>query len=155
MSKSVNIERKTADIARREAKLGGKRNGKIRRLPRLETMFEDEGDPLEDVDYQENDLEHSADSEMSEILRQLKEKRKAQADTFRVARDPEYWVALCFQSREQKDEFLQKIGWADLGDKYLNGLEVCRRANVDIDPIEIQPLKQRGKPGKYSLKEVL
>lgn len=155
MNKSVKIERKDASIERQEKKIERGKRINLKRLPRLETMFEDEGDPLEDVDYQENDLEHSAESEMSAVLLELRERRKANADMFRVARDPEYFCLLCFQSREQKEEFLQKVGWIDLGDKYLNGLEVCRRLGMDVEPIDLKPLKQRGKPGKYSLREVL
>jgi hypothetical protein len=137
----------TAQISRR-----GKR---ILKLPRLETMFEDEGDPLEDVDYNPNDLEASATNEMTEIVRQIKEQKKALQDRFRVARDPDYWLALCFQSHEQRDEFLQKSGWAAPDTKYLNGLEIAARLGVSVSPIEIKPLPLRGKPKKYQGKEVM
>ena len=51
--------------------------------------------------------------------------------------DPEYWVCVCFQSREQKEEFLAKAGWLDLGEKYLDGLEVARRLGVAVLPIPL------------------
>ncbi len=144
---------KKPEIERREVKIGGRRGGPLR-MPLLETMFEDEGDPLEDVEYSD-DLEASADSEMSEILRQIKERRQADRDRFRVARDPDYFVVLCFQSRDQRNEFLAKSEWGQRDEKYLNGLEICRRLGIDVQPIKIEPLKFRGKPNKYSKSEVL
>lgn len=125
------------------------------KIPPLETMFEDDGDPLENVSYNKNDLEASADSEMSEILRQIIERRKALRDRFRVAGDTDYWVALCFQTSEQRDEFLEKSGWGARGTRYLNGLEISGRINVDIKPIELSPIPQRGRPEKYTRKEVI
>ena len=129
--------------------------GKISKLPRLETIFEDDGDPLEDVEYDDGNLELSADRELSEIVKQIKERRQARMEMFRVARDPDYWFALCFQSREQRDEFLQKSGWIDLGDKYLNGLAIARRLGLDVPPVELKPIPLRGNPKKYSEKEVI
>jgi hypothetical protein len=123
--------------------------------PKFETMFEDEGDPLEDVDYGSDDLEISADNEMTAIVQQIKEQKKAQQDRFRIARDPDYWCALCFQSHEQRDQFLDIIGWRDLGEKYLNGLEVARRLGVEVKWFPMSPLPQRGKPKKYTRKEVI
>lgn len=149
MKKRPVIEKKTFSMGKRE-------RISLKKLPDLATMFEDEGDPLEDVEYQENDLETNADSEMSEMLRQIKERRKAQNDRFRAARDPDYYVVLCFQSHDQKEEFLQKSGWAaEARTCYLNGLEICRRLGIDVQPIEIKPLELRGKPKKYSRSEVL
>jgi hypothetical protein len=142
-------------IERRTTTLGGRKRGPIKRLPVLETMFEDEGDPLEAVDYDIPDLEQTADAEMSEILRQLKERRKAQGDRFRVARDPEYFLVLCFQSQEQRNEFLAKSGWGPADAKYMNGLEIARRLGLDVAPIEIKPLPFRGKSHKFSESEVL
>ncbi len=142
------IEKKTVSLDKRE-------RASLKKLPDLATMFEDEGDPLEDVEYDENDLEASADAEMSEILRQIKERRKAQNDRFRIARDPRYFVVLCFQSHDQVNEFLRKSDWAEEDTVYLNGLEIARRLGVDVQPIALEPLKLRGRPKKYSRAEVL
>ncbi len=147
---------KKLTIERHEIKIG-KKGYKPLRMPRLETMFEDEGDPLEAVPYEElkDDLEASATAEMSELVRQIKEKRQADRDRFRVLREPDYFVVLCFQSRDQRNEFLAKSEWAEEDTKYLNGLEICRRLGIDVQPIEIKPLKFRGKPHRFSKEEVL
>lgn len=41
-------------------------------------------------------------------------------------------MAICFQSREQKEEFLRLAGWLQLGDKYLDGLEVAEKMGMQI-----------------------
>jgi hypothetical protein len=124
--------------------------------PDFDTVFEEEdGDPLAGVDYDENDLEASADREMTELVRQIKADKQAKHERFRIGRDPDYYVLVCFQSRDQRNEFLQKSGWAPENTQFVNGLDVCRRLGVDVKPIPLEPLPQRGKPHKYSREEVL
>lgn len=45
---------------------------------------------------------------------------------FRNATDSEYWVAFCFETREQKEEFLGLFKLLALGDKYVDGIEASR-----------------------------
>lgn len=144
-------------IERPEPGKGIGRIAKIdRNAPDFETVFEEEdADPLGAVEYDENDLEASAEREMTELVRQIKAEKKAQYDRFRVGRDPDYYVVVCFQSHDQRDEFLQKSGWAPEGERFVNGLDVCRRLGLDVAPISLEPLPQRGKPRKYSREEVL
>lgn len=123
--------------------------------PEFETLFEDDGDPLEDVEYDEDDLEASAEAEMSEVVRQIKEERAARRERFRVARDPDYYLVLCFQSRAQRDEFNRLSGLAAEGVRFVNGLEVARQLGIEIEAIPLEPLPQRGKPHLYSREEVL
>lgn len=78
-----------------------------------------------------------------EAIQALREKRKAERDRFREATDTEYWVALCFETRAQKEEFLEKLGIAELGDKYLNGYKVAEKLGVSIDTAGLQTRAQR------------
>jgi hypothetical protein len=71
--------------------------------------------------------------EISDLWKKLKAAAKAERDRFVEITDSEYWVALCFQTREQKEEFLQKLGLLELGDKYLDGLEVAKKLKVKIE----------------------
>ena len=48
--------------------------------------------------------------------------------------DSENWFAVVFETRAQKEEFLEILGLLDHGDKYLDGVEVARRLNVDLSP---------------------
>lgn len=123
--------------------------------PDLETIFEDDGDPLEAVEYDENDLEASSDNEMTEIVRQIKAEKKAQYERFRIGRDPHYYLIVCFQSTDQRDEFAHKAGWDTVDGRFVNGLEVSKKLGLDVAAIPLKPLPQRGKPHLYRSEEVL
>lgn len=71
-----------------------------------------------------------------EVVETLKKdflsRAKNEENRFYDAVDTEFWVAFCFESREQKEEFLRKLKLTDLGDKHINGLEVAERLGVKI-----------------------
>lgn len=98
--------------------------------------------PLDGLDYPDAP-EQAATVEISEALAFIKAERQKKRDAWRVTVDPEYWVCVCFQSREQKEEFLTKAGWLDLGEKYLDGVEVAKRLGVTVLPI---PLDAKAPP---------
>jgi hypothetical protein len=91
---------------------------------------------LEDVD-----IEEVAAEEVSEILSGFKARANREEDRFQDATDSEHWVALCFQTRAQKEEFLRKVNLLDLGDKYLNGMAVADRLGIKLDS-PIPPLPE-------------
>lgn len=123
--------------------------------PDFDSMFEDDGEnPMGDLDLID-DLHADADAGMSEALRQIIERKRATQERFRTATDPEFFFCVCFQSREQKEQFLELVGWSDLGDKYINGLEVARRLKVPIEIIPIEPLKIRGKVKKFEKADII
>ena len=123
--------------------------------PDFESMFDDGDDnPLAEIEMT-GELQADADTGMSEALRAIIERKKATQERFRVATDPEFYLCVVFQSREQKEAFLQAADWADLGGKFINGLEVARRMAIPIDPIPIEPLKIRGKVKKFTQSDTL
>ncbi len=109
-------------------------------MPDFDSLFEGEDEsPLDGIDYT-GDPEIDTAEEQSEALKAVIAHRKSMLENWRVTVDPEFWFAVCFQSRAQKEEFLEKANLSDLGDKYLNGLELAEKLGVDITPI---PLQQR------------
>lgn len=79
------------------------------------------------------DVEAEAREELNAVQAAFKAKKRAEQAAFRDNTDSEYWVALCFQTRAQKEEFLAKIGVLSEGDKYLDGLMVAKAIGVTID----------------------
>lgn len=71
--------------------------------------------------------------ELSDTLKKLKASLKNEKDVFLENVDSEYWFCVCFQTRAQKDEFLERMKWMDIGDKYLDGLEVAARQEMNLD----------------------
>lgn len=104
--------------------------------PNFETLFEPDDDDGIPPPYGD-DVEAAVEVEMSDTLRLLLEAKKRQRDLYRISNDDEFWVAVCFQSREQKESFLAALKLADLGDKYIDGLQVAQRLGVAIEPIPL------------------
>lgn len=78
-----------------------------------------------------DDTETEARKELSELQKSFRERDKAEQRRRLLATDSEFWVAMCFPSREAKEAFLREFGLLKFGDKYLNGekcAEVLRRA---------------------------
>ena len=116
-----------------------------------------EPSPVEDVAY-EGTLESDAIAEAealqesfrepeSEKLRGFKERAKNEERRRMLATDSEFWVALCFQDRDQKEAFLGAIGMLAHGDKYLDGQKVAEALGVEIPASEVSY-----RPGKVDPK---
>jgi hypothetical protein len=63
----------------------------------------------------------------------FRERHEKERERFVDATDSEYWVCLCFDTREQKEEFLKKLGLFEHGDKYLRGDFVAEKLGVKLD----------------------
>lgn len=94
--------------------------------------YSPEPDPLKDVQYT-GDLQADAGTEIAALEQGYRDRAKAESNRFKRATDSEYWVAVCFTTREEKEAFLERSGLADLGDKYLDGHDVAHRLGVDLD----------------------
>jgi hypothetical protein len=92
--------------------------------------------PLEDFEPT-GDLETDATNEVSEVLAGFKQRARAEQDRFELATDSEFWFAVCFQSREQKEVFLQALNWFQHGDKYLNGNLIADAIGVDLPKVKL------------------
>jgi len=135
-------------------------SNKIRRRrptdPDFDSMFDEgDGNPLEEMPEYDGDIQESSDREMSAVEAEIEANRAASAERFRIGTDSGYFCVLCFQTEEQKLEFLKLVGWDDIGDMYLNGLEIAQRLNVPLQVIPIEARKLRVNPKKFLREEVL
>jgi hypothetical protein len=73
-----------------------------------------------------------AEQEMSALEAGIKKRKKAERDRFQAATDSEYWFAVCFQSRAEKETFLRAAGLWEHGDKYLDGRVVADTLGIDV-----------------------
>ncbi len=119
--------------------------GQVR--PNFDSVFDPTGtpNPLGAMTYTGN-AEADAATEMSEALRAIIDQKRGMREVYRTTTDPEFWFAVCFQSREQKDEFLRLVGWDAFGDKYIDGLRVAEALDIPIEPISVAPLGKRAAP---------
>ncbi len=80
-------------------------------------------DPLAAVEYTDN-LEEDSARELSALEQGIRDRAAAERDRFREATDTEYWFAVCFRTREDKEAFLERYDLYEKGDKYLLGPEL-------------------------------
>ena len=67
------------------------------------------------------------------MLSGFKGRAQVENQRFLDATDSEYWFAVCFQTREQKEEFLEKLKLMEIGDKYLDGMEVAKALGIELE----------------------
>lgn len=79
------------------------------------------------------EAEETALAEVSDLLAGFKERAANETERFDDATDSEYWFCICFQTRDQKDEFLTKVGWMEIGDKYLDGMLVAEVMGIKLE----------------------
>jgi len=126
-----------------------------RRLPDFDSLFNSDIDPL--PDFVPGDLQASADREVSEIERTIAANRKASHDRFLLATDKEYYFLVCFQSKPQRDQFIECVGWQSIQHNglYVNGLELADLLGVKLGIIEMEPRKLRTGKKKFIKEEVI
>jgi hypothetical protein len=83
------------------------------------------------------EIEQATADELSELLGGFKARAKAEQKRFELATDSEYWFAVCFQTREQKDAFLEAVDWYQHGDKYLDGAFVAKQLNIKLPSADV------------------
>jgi hypothetical protein len=155
-AKAVTIERKREGIERSKSAIKRAPTSLSRTAPDFESLFDDGVESLfAGVEFS-GDLQEDSDATMSTALREIIERKKASQERFRVAIEPDFYFCVCFQSREQKDEFLKLAGWEGVeGARFVNGLEIARQMDIPIEAIPIAPLKLRGKVTRYAPGEIL
>lgn len=112
--------------------------GKGEKKPDFISLFDPQlGDnPLEGLEPTA-DLEADSLAELAALRGKFAVRQQELYDEYRTVSDPEYYLVICFQNREQKEDFLQKAGLMRLGDKFLDGLAVAEALGVEITPINM------------------
>lgn len=90
-----------------------------------------EPDPLAPVQYS-GDLAQDAASEFTALEQGYRDRAKAESDRFKRATDSEFWVAVCFTTREEKEAFLAAANLDTIGDKYLDGRAVADTLGITL-----------------------
>lgn len=114
-------------------------------MPSFESMFSLDGDG--EIEYPEGlDPQGMVEHELSEALLRIKAEKAARREQYRVMTDPNFYLVVCFQSTVQRDEFMEKAGWTDLGFPYVDGLRLARQLGVDVQPIHLPRKQVRAAP---------
>ncbi|XVV05344.1 hypothetical protein ACQPW3_08110 [Actinosynnema sp. CA-248983] len=92
---------------------------------------EPEPDPLAGVEYT-GDLATDAATELDAVAQGFRDRTKREDERFRLATDSEYWFAVCFKTRADKEAFLAAARLMPIGDKYLDGYAVARALGIPM-----------------------
>lgn len=95
---------------------------------------------LYNIPEQTGNPEVDSKADLDEVQASFRERIKTENSRFQNTTDSEYWFAVCFQTREQKDAFLKAMNLFLIGDKYLDGLEVAKQLGIDIPDANIKYL---------------
>lgn len=98
--------------------------------------MQEHDDPLAAVEYT-GDAEVDSKAELTELQQAFRDRKKNEARRFELATDSEYWVALCFQTRAQKETFLKALKLIQYGDKYLDGRLLAEKMGITLTEEEM------------------
>ena len=82
------------------------------------------------------DVEVDAREELTELQKGFAQRRHEESRRRELATDSEYWFAVCFSSREQKEHFLKALNLIADGDKYLDGYKVAEKFGVVLPKVK-------------------
>lgn len=120
---------------------GGDGFGALDGLAGLEALDAPEApnpdDPIGELDYEGMTNEQATTKETSAVLEAFKARARAEQERFALATDSEYWVGVCFQTREQKEHFLREAKLLQAGDKYIDGALVAKRLGITLPPAAV------------------
>lgn len=141
----MTIDRRPRPDLHRSAVTPGLRRGRIDLAAEAVIDHTPTPDPLADVEYTGNAETDSA-REMAALESGFKARAQAETERFRIATDSEFWFAVCFQSREQKDVFLAAMEWSSAGDKYIDGTMIASAMGIDLPKVDLQKRRKNGEP---------
>lgn len=112
-----------------------------------EAAVNTDGEPylFENVEYT-GDVEKDGLKEASVLLDGFRDRAKREAARMDAAIDNEFWFAVIFQSRAQKEAFLAALGLLLDGDKYVDGLPLAKAMKIELPPAEPVQDKHRTQP---------
>lgn len=77
---------------------------------------------------QEVNLAEEANATVSDFRKDMAREKAS----MKLANDTEFWCALVFETRDQKDAFLEAVKLARLGDKYVNGVRLAESIGIKL-----------------------
>lgn len=78
------------------------------------------------------------EAKLTAIQKAFRDRKKQEEKRFNQATDSEYWFAVCFLTRNQKETFLQAFGWDALGDKYIDGVALSAGIGIELPSEELR-----------------
>lgn len=152
------MEKKTVMLEKKTTKLNSKLKGFG--APDFDSMLLPHGlSGLPDREIE--GAQEAADTEVDDMMAQIRENRRSNAERFRDIEAGEFWFCVCFQSRSQKEDFIRKLlekfhyNGLNFGDKYISGLDLASMLNISVETITLETKKNRLAPKSMRSMEVI
>lgn len=84
------------------------------------------------------DVEADSRAELDAVAQGFRKRGRDEEKRFRDTLDSEFWFAVCFQTRAQKEAFLTAAKLILHGDKYLDGRVVTKAMGIEIPPADVK-----------------
>lgn len=94
------------------------------------------------VDYP-GTVEGDTAADIGHLSAELRAAAKRAEERFEAATDNEFWFTVYFETRAQKDAFLQAVKWLKLGDKYLDGAALAEKLGVRLPDASVPYVKEK------------
>lgn len=91
--------------------------------------------------------EADSKADLTAVQAAFRARAKAEEGRRELAVDGEFWMALYFKTRAQKEFFIKALKWSQFGDKYLSGELIARELGIDL-PDQSMALKSLPKIDK-------
>lgn len=102
--------------------------------------------PLDDLVSYTDDVEKNSIDELDVVAKgpsacgvMIDGQRKA----IELNNDTEFWCAIVFNTREQKEAVLKLLGLFEHGDKYIFAEDFCKALGVNLPPSDFVPKKPK------------
>lgn len=96
-----------------------------------------EEEPTVEKETTLEDFEAEVVEELGEVEKSFRERMNLENKRFKDMCDTEYWFCVCFTSRAQKEEVLEKLG-LPLEEKYISGREFAKAVNAQLRTEDIK-----------------
>jgi hypothetical protein len=113
--------------------------------PKFDTLFNPITDVLEGFEPTD-DQEDNATQIMDRVAEGFINADQRKLDDYRAMVSGDFYFVVCFQSGDQKYEFLDKAGMTHLGDLYIDGLKLAKLLGVDVAPIPLPTREPKRMP---------
>lgn len=99
-----------------------------------EALKDREPSPLDSL-VPTGDVEKDCAAELSATMKEFKAAARKTQEQITDNTDSEFWFAVYFQNREQKEAFLRALKLLPLGDKYLDGIKAAASLGVKLPEV--------------------
>lgn len=92
-----------------------------------------EDNPLDEVEYT-GYVDEDLHEQMTALQKGFEDRAKKERDRFKRATDPNFWFAVYFPTREEKEAFLNamRIMPSIYGDRYIDGRKWAKQAGIEL-----------------------